>query len=437
MTAETLCVGTEILLGNIINTNAAYLATQYAKLGIASYYQTVVGDNAQRIRECVSQALGRSDLLVVSGGLGPTQDDITKEVVAELLGRKLNVDETSAKRIKLYFDRRGKKMSSNNIRQALIPEDARIIDNNNGLAPGVLINLSAKEAAQFGKSADNAPMILLLPGPPEELTAMWETEVAGILQKYTGQVIYSAMVKICGRAESEVAELLDDLICSEGDVSVAPYAKTGEVHVRVTARAEDEKDAKKLVKPVIKEIKNRLGDSVFTTHEETSLEQSVVELLLANGLTVTTAESCTGGLIAGRLINVPGVSEIFKSGYITYSNKAKRKIIGVKRKSLEKYGAVSAQVVREMAEGVAAYTKSDVAVAVSGIAGPDGGTAEKPVGLVYIAVSVCGQVTVKDYHFSGNRAKVRESSVASALILMRQCILEYYSRLTFGDNENE
>ena len=437
MTAETLCVGTEILLGNIVNTNAAYLATQYARLGIASYYQTVVGDNAQRIRECVSTALERSDLLVVCGGLGPTQDDITKEVVAELLGRKLNVDETSAKRIKLYFDRRGKKMSSNNIRQALIPEGARIIDNNNGLAPGVLINLSGKEAAQFGKNAKNAPMILLLPGPPEELTAMWEGEVAGILQKYTGQVIFSAMGKICGRAESEVAELLDDLISSGGDVTVAPYAKTGEVHVRVTARAEDEKNAKKLVKPVIKEIKNRLGDSVFTTHEETSLEQSVVELLLANSLTVTTAESCTGGLIAGRLINVPGVSEIFKSGYITYSNKAKRKIIGVKRKSLEKYGAVSAQVVREMAEGVAAYTKSDVAVAVSGIAGPDGGTPEKPVGLVYIAVSVCGQVTVKDYHFSGNRAKVRESSVASALILMRQCILEYYSRLTFGEKDNE
>ncbi len=437
MTAETLCVGTEILLGNIVNTNAAYLASQYAKLGITSYYQTVVGDNADRIKECVSMALSRSDLLVISGGLGPTQDDLTKEAVSELLGRKMDVDDTSAKRIKLYFDKRGKKMSKNNIRQAMIPEGARIIDNNNGLAPGVLIELNAKEAAKFGKNAKTAPMILMLPGPPEELTAMWESSVAGILQKYTGQVIYSAMVKICGRTESEVAELLDDLIQSGGEVTVAPYAKTGEVHLRVTASAEDEKSAKKLVKPVIKEIKNRLGNSVYTTDEDTTLEQAVVELLLANGLTVTTAESCTGGLIAGRLINVPGVSEIFKSGYITYSNKAKRKIIGVKRKSLEKYGAVSAQVVKEMAEGVAFFTKSDVAVAVSGIAGPDGGTPEKPVGLVYIAVNVCGQITIKDFHFSGNRAKVRNSAVASALILMRQCILEYYSKLTFGDNDNE
>lgn len=437
MTAETLCVGTEILLGNIVNTNAAYLAQQYARLGIASYYQAVVGDNAERMKECISTSLSRSDLLVMTGGLGPTQDDITKEVVAKLLGRKLNVDETSEKRIKLYFDRRGKKMSKNNIRQAQIPEGARIIDNNNGLAPGVFIRLSAEEAKKFGKNADNAPMILLLPGPHEELTAMWEGEIVPMLQKYTGQVIYSAMVKIVGRAESEVAELLDDLISASGDVTVAPYAKTGEVHVRVTAGAEDEKNAKKLVKPVIKEIKNRLGDSVFTTDENTTLEQAVVELLLANKLTVTTAESCTGGLIAGRLINVPGVSEIFKSGYITYSNKAKRKIIGVKRKSLEKYGAVSAQVVKEMAEGVAFYTKSDVAVAVSGIAGPDGGTPEKPVGLVYIAVNVCGQITIRDYHFSGNREKVRNSAVASALILMRQCILEYYSKLTFGDKNNE
>ena len=437
MTAETLCIGTEILLGNIVNTNAAYLAAEYAKLGISSYYQTVVGDNAERIKECVSTALGRSDLLVISGGLGPTQDDITKDVVSEMLGRKMNIDETSLKNIKLYFDRRGKKMSANNKRQAMIPEGARIFDNNNGLAPGVLISLNGKEAAKFGKTAKNAPMILMLPGPPSELTAMWESQVAGILQKYTGQVIYSAMVKVCGRAESEVAELLDDLINSKSEVTVAPYAKTGEVHLRITASAEDEKSAKKLVKPLVKEIKNRLGDSVYTTQEETSLEQAVVELLLANELTVTTAESCTGGLIAGRLINVPGVSEIFKSGYITYSNKAKRKIIGVKRKSLEKYGAVSAQVVKEMAEGAAFYSKADVAVAVSGIAGPDGGTPEKPVGLVYIGVNVCGQVTVKDYHFSGNRAKIRNSAVASALILMRQCILEYYSRLTFGVKNNE
>ena len=205
--------------------------------------------------------------------------------------------------------------------------------------------------------------------------------------------------------------------------------------MRVTAKAADEKNAKKLVKPVVKEIKTRLGDSVYTTDEDVTLEKAVVDLLLANELTVTTVESCTGGLIAGRLINVQGVSEVYKSGFVTYSNKAKRKLVGVKRKTLDKYGAVSEQTVREMVGGATLFNRADVAVAVSGIAGPDGGTEEKPVGLVYIAVSVCGVVTVKEYHFIGNRAMIRERAVAAALDQMRRCILEYYSKLTFGKEE--
>lgn len=420
MTAETIFVGTELLLGNIVNTNAAYLAEQLAMLGFPSYYQTTVGDNAERLEGCIRQALERSELVILSGGLGPTQDDITKETAARVMGRELVLNETAKAQIEEYFAKKGKKMAENNLKQAMMPEGALMLENRNGTAPGVIME-------------ENGKILILLPGPPEELSLMFEQSVLPYLQSKTSQMIYSVMVKVCGMSESDVAEQLDDLINRQGDVTVAPYAKIGEVHLRVTAKAQDEKQAKKLVKPVVKDIKARLGDAVYTTHDDTTLEKSVVDLLLANHLTVTTVESCTGGLLAGRLINVPGVSEIFKMGHITYSNKAKRKIVGVKRKTLEKYGAVSEQVVKEMVNGVLQITRADVAVSISGVAGPDGGTEEKPVGLVYIACGVCGVVTVQECHFSGNRKKIRDSAVAAALILMRRCILEYCSRITFED----
>lgn len=423
MTAETIFVGTELLLGNIVNTNAAYLAEQMAVLGFPMFYQTTVGDNAERLEGCIRQALDRSDIVILSGGLGPTQDDITKETAAKVMGKELLLNEEAKKQIEAYFVKKGKAMAENNLKQAMMPKDAIMLDNTNGTAPGVIMEEDGK-------------ILVLLPGPPEELSLMFERSVVPYLQSKVSQVIYSAMVKVCGVSESDVAQQLDDLIRSTGDVTVAPYAKIGEVHLRVTAKAEDEKQAKKLVKPVIKDIKARLGDAVYTTHEEISLEQSVVDLLLANNLTVTTVESCTGGLLAGRLINVPGVSEIFKMGHITYSNKAKRKIVGVRRKTLEKYGAVSGQVVKEMVGGVLQITRADVAVSVSGIAGPDGGTPEKPVGLVYIACSVCGTVTVQECHFSGTRRKIRESAVAAALVLMRRCIMAYSSKVTFGDHKS-
>lgn len=415
MIAETIFVGTELLLGNIVNTNGSYLATELSGLGIDTYYQTVVGDNLQRITDTVNLALSRADIVILSGGLGPTQDDITRDAVAKALNVSLVLDEESKTRIEEYFERAGKKMSENNYRQAMYPEGGRMIANDCGTAPGILVEKDGK-------------VIILLPGPPVELKAMFEKDIKPYLSEKSGGIIYSSTVKVCGRSESEIAEILDDLINMDGDVTVAPYAKCCEVHLRVTAKAADEKAAKKLVKPIVKEIKSRLEDSVYTTHEETMLENAVVDLLLANGLTVTTVESCTGGLLAGRLINVPGVSEVYKSGHITYSNKAKRRLVGVKKTTLDKYGAVSSKVVKEMALGAAALNRADVSVAVSGIAGPDGGTSEKPVGLVYIGCCVCGQVTVREYHFSGTREKIRECTVAEALILMRRCMLEYYSK---------
>lgn len=434
MIAETILVGTELLLGNIVNTNGAYLAAGLSGLGIDTYYQTVVGDNAERLKGVIEQAVSRSNIVILSGGLGPTQDDITKEVAAEVFGKELKLDEHTKERIVAYFEKLDRVMSDNNFKQAMIPDGAIVLDNDNGTAPGII--MTRKKA---GSTEDEKEIIILLPGPPHELEAMFEEKVVPYLSNLLAenkQVLYSRMIKVCGRSESEIAELLDDLINKEGAVTVAPYAKTSEVHVRVTAKAEDEHAAKKLVKPIVNEIKNRLGDNVYTTHEETTLEQTVVDLLIANNLTITTVESCTGGLIAGRLINVPGVSEVYKSGEITYSNKAKRRILGVKKSTLQKHGAVSSQVVKEMCLGAAFFNRADVAIAVSGIAGPDGGSPEKPVGLVYIGCNVCGQVTTKEYHLKGNREKVRNTAVAESLILLRQCILEYYSKKTFAGTMN-
>lgn len=420
MIAECIFVGTELLLGNIVNTNGAYLGQELAKIGIPLYYQSVVGDNAGRLEDTIRLALSRSDLIILSGGLGPTQDDITKETAAKVFELELKMDENSKQRIISYFENRNRKMTDNNFKQAMIPEGATILDNDNGTAPGVMMEKNGKR-------------IVLLPGPPAELKAMFEAKVLPLIQNLTGDVFSSTMVKVCGRSESEIAELLDDLISKSGDVTVAPYAKDSEVHLRVTAKASSENECKKLIKPVVKDIKARLGDSVYTTHEEVSLEQSIVDLLIANNLTITTVESCTGGLVAGRIINVPGVSDVYKTGLITYSNKAKRKIVGVKKSTLHKYGAVSEETVKEMCMGACFFTKADVSIAISGIAGPDGGSEEKPVGLVYIGCCVCGEVTVKEFHLKGNREKVRNSAVAESLILLRHCILEYYSRVTFGE----
>ena len=214
---------------------------------------------------------------------------------------------------------------------------------------------------------------------------------------------------------------------------IATYAKCGEVHVRVTAKADREKDAVKMIKPVVKELKHRFNMNIYTTHEETSLEQSCVDLLLANNLRISTMESCTGGMLAARLINVPGVSEVFKVGYVTYSNKAKRKVLGVKQSTLKKYTAVSAEVAKEMVQGISLLTKADVTVSVTGLAGPDGGTKEKPVGLVYIGCNVKGKAVVEEYHFAGDRTHIREEAVVAALALLRKCVLEYFSEVTFGN----
>ncbi len=414
MVVELISVGTELLLGNIVNTNTQFLAEKCALLGLTMYHQVTVGDNHDRLAEVIRTALKRSDVIILTGGLGPTEDDLTKEVCAEVMGFPLVEDKHTRERIEEYFRNNiYKVISDNNWKQAIVPAGCIVLDNDNGTAPGLILE-------KYGKSA------ILLPGPPNELYPLFMNQVYPYLQKLQPEVIRSQMVKVCGIGESQVEDKLLDLIDKQQNPTIATYAKTGEVHIRVTAKAATEEEAKKLVKPVVKEIKNRFGDCVYSTKEEETLEQAVVKLLKKYELTVTTAESCTGGLLAGRIINVPGASEVYNEGFITYSNKAKRKYLDVSKSTLKRYGAVSEQTAREMATGGVFATDSDACVAVTGLAGPDGGSEEKPVGLVYIATYMKDKVNVQKYQFKGNRAKIREQAVVKGLDLLRRSILDNY-----------
>lgn len=397
MIVEQIAVGTEILLGNIVNTNAQFIAEQLAVLGNDCFYQNVVGDNREHIKACVQTAAGRSDCILLTGGLGTTNDDVTKEAVAEYLGREVVTDENGVSVI----------------------EGSQVLLNVNGSAPGFIVE-------------DKDKSIILLPGRPGEMKPLFMKYIIPYFTTKMSSVIVSKMVKLCGLDENEVEEQIKDLVAIQSNPTVAPYAKTGEVHIRVTAKAESRKAADIIINPIITELKKRLGMYVYSTEENVTLETAVVDLLVANNLTVSTVESCTGGLVAGRLINVPGVSDVYKMGHITYSNHAKRHLLGVSKSSIDKNTAVSAEVAEEMAKGGFAATKADVIISVTGLAGPDGGTQDKPVGLVYIGCNVKGKVKVKECHFKGDRMRIRESAVTEALNFMRLCVLEYYSEVTFG-----
>lgn len=410
MTAEIICVGTELLLGNIVNTNAAFLSEKLAYLGINCYFQTVVGDNRDRLLSVINTAFSRADILIFSGGLGPTEDDLTKETVAEALGKKLIRDKWAEQEIADYFALRGRIPTDNNWKQADVIEGCDILYNKNGTAPGIFVSEGEKT-------------VILLPGPPLELKSMFTDSVMPKLQQKCGQVFYSQTVKIVGPGESSVETQILDMLNTQENPTIAPYAKTGEVHLRVTARAKDEKEAREKTAPVVEELYRRFGKAVYTTDADETLEMALTKLLIKKKYTMTTAESCTGGMIAARMVNAPGVSAVLKSGFITYANEAKEELLGVSHDTLEKFGAVSRETAEEMAEGAVKEAHTDAAVAVTGIAGPDGGTKEKPVGLVYIGVNVRGNVEVREYHFSGSRQKIRESVTAAALTFLREKLL--------------
>ena len=416
MITEFISVGTEILLGNIVNTNSAYLSEKCALLGLSVYYQTVVGDNEERMKETIRTALDRSDVVILTGGLGPTEDDLTKEVTAQVMGLPLVEDAHSRNRIEQYMKQYEKndakrRITANNYKQALVPEGALVLDNDNGTAPGLIIEKDGKTA-------------ILLPGPPNEMKPMFEEQVYPYLRKKQPEIIYSQMVKICGIGESQVAEEIQDLIQSQTNPTIAPYAKTGEVHLRITAKGESEKACQKMIKPVVRELKNRFGKNIFATEESKTLEEAVVDMLKDQGLVLALAESCTGGAVAARIVNVPGASEVFSHGYVTYSNRAKRRCLGVKKSTLKMYGAVSEKCAKEMAKGGYVVSGADICLSITGLAGPDGGTKETPVGTVFMGCCYNGKTITREYHFTGHRSKIREQATAHALVLLRSCVME-------------
>lgn len=412
MTVELISVGTELLLGNIVNTNAAWLSRECAALGLSMYSQSVVGDNDGRLSTFFSESIHRSDIVILGGGLGPTEDDLTKETVCRVLGIPLVEDEKAKEDMEVIFSRLGYTPTENNYKQAMVPKDSMVLYNKNGTAPGYIIEKDGHIA-------------ILLPGPPHEMIPMFEEYVVPYLRERSGKVLYSVTIKECGIGESLLETKLLDLIDAQTNPTIATYAKTGTCEVRVTASATTLEEAKELVRPVVKTIRSRLKNTIFTMDANENLEDAVVMLLKKYDLKISTAESCTGGLVASRLINVAGASDVFTHGFITYSNKAKRKVLGVNRDTLKTYSAVSKEVAKEMAKGCLFTADSDIAVAVTGYAGP-GNSKEEPAGLVYIACHVKDKVIVEKYLFSGNRQKIRESATIKALDMVRNAIIAAY-----------
>lgn len=412
MTVELISVGTEILLGNIVNTNAAFLSRECAALGLSMYTQTVVGDNDERLARVYREAINRSDIVILGGGLGPTEDDLTKETVCNVLGLELTEDKKALDNMEKILTGLGYKPTDNNYKQALVPAGCNVLYNSNGTAPGIIIE-------------KDGHYTILLPGPPTELIPMFNEQVKPYLAGLSNEVLYSVTIKECGIGESMLETKLLDLIDAQTNPTIATYAKTGCCEVRVTARAENEEAARELLKPTVKDIKNRLGDAVYTLDDNVNLEDAVIKLLKKYDLKISVAESCTGGLVAAKLVNVSGASQVFTHGFITYSNKAKRKVLDVNRDTLKKYSAVSKEVAKEMAKGCLVTADSDVAVAVTGYAGPED-TKDEPKGLVYIACAVKDKVIVQKYNFNGSRAKIRESAAIKALDMVRTSVIASY-----------
>lgn len=407
MNAEIISVGTELLLGAVVNTDAALVARALSGLGINLLHTCVVGDNPQRLKEAVETGLSRSDLLIMTGGLGPTTDDLTKETAAAAAGKKLCLHQPSLERIQNYFNE--KQVSKNQEKQAWLPEGCHVLQNDNGTAPGCAFQ------------AENGCTILMLPGPPSELEPMLLHYAVPYLRQRQEFTIVSHNVRIYGRGEAPVAQMMDDLMDGENP-TLAPYANEGECYLRVTAKAHSQQEADALCQPLIQEIKNRLGGFVYGVDVD-SLEALVVDLLAQQGKTLATAESCTGGLLAKRLTDVPGSSQVFHMGVVAYANQVKEKLLGVPHQVLEAHGAVSPETARAMAQGIVRASGSDLGVGITGIAGPEGGTAEKPVGLVYIALSdgketwvakrsPIGRTKTRDWH--------RHCAASQALDLVRR-----------------
>ena len=402
--AEIICVGTELLLGDILNTDAKFLAQNLSEMGINVFYQTVVGDNPERLKGVLELAKSRSDIIITTGGLGPTYDDLTKEIISETFGKKLAVHGPSMERLEARFKNYNRPMTENNRKQAYLPEGSLALDNDWGTAPGCAFEVEGTH-------------VIMLPGPPRELEPMFTYRVRPYLEGMSGGVIVSRRIRVFGMGESAVEAVLKDMMMAAQNPTIAPYAMPAEMYLRVTAKADDYDTAFAMTGPVVDEICEILGDVVYGV-DVSSLEEKLFGVLKERKMTLSVAESCTGGLIADRMTAMPGVSEVFLGGSVTYSNELKEKFLGVKHETLETYGAVSRETALEMVRGVRERTGSDLAIAVTGIAGPGGGTEEKPVGLVYCAAAGPDFEDCFELRSGGTRERVRSQAAGTALNLL-------------------
>lgn len=404
MKAEIIAIGNEIVTGNTLNSNAAYIAKQIQTLGIMPKFHSAVCDTMQDIQQALSRSLERVEIVFVTGGLGPTNDDLTKEAICAALGKELILYEEIWEDIKGYFKKQNRIIPDNNKKQAAFPKDAYILYNANGTAPGCIL------------TKDNR-YIVLLPGPPREMKPMLDDYALPYFKQRLHSNYYTIDIKLVGIGESQAADRLTHLLGESQNVHVAPYVGENEVIIRITAYGEDEKQALQRAEKIKNQVNECLGEYIIGYNEDT-LETLLLKLLKKHNYTIATAESCTGGMLAANLVNCSGISKYFAEGFITYSNEAKMKHLGVLEKTLQQYGAVSEQTAKEMAEGVRVKTNSDIGLSTTGIAGPDGGTLQKPVGLVYIGLAIGDQTYVQELRLSGTRQSIREKAVKNILFYL-------------------
>ncbi|MCI9243288.1 MAG: competence/damage-inducible protein A [Lawsonibacter sp.] len=416
-TVEILSVGTELLLGNIANTDAQMLSQGLSELGLNVFWHTVVGDNLQRAEEAVALAKKRADIIITTGGLGPTCDDLTKNVLAEAFGRKLVFDEGSAERIRSYFNRIGRTMTDNNLQQAMLPEGCTILPNDWGTAPGCAFE------------ADGVHVIML-PGPPSECRPMFQYRAKPYLLSLSEGVIASHTIKLFGIGESTMEAQLRDQMNAMSNPTLAPYAKEGECELRVTAKAAADEEAQALLQPTVAQVRELFGDKVYGV-DVPSLEYVVIRDLKEKGLTIGTAESCTGGLMAKRLTDVPGASAAFRGGIVSYTNEIKAGVLGVPQDMLNRLGAVSGEVAAAMAEGARRVLGCDIALSSTGVAGPDRDDRGSEVGTMFVAIATPEGTRVRALHLGARpmRERLRTQTASHAFDLARR----YLSGLDYGD----
>ncbi len=405
MKVELLAVGTELLLGDILNTNSQYLAKKMAESGLNLHFQTVVGDNEARILESLENAFKRCDMVITTGGLGPTDDDITKETCAKFFNKNLILDQYSLDKIQTIFSQRNIKMPEINKKQAYYIEDSKILENNFGSAIGCYLETDGKH-------------LIILPGPPSEMIPMFEEQVAPYLKSLQNETFYSNYINIFGIGESSVNEVVKDLL-SLSNPTLAPYAKDSYVKLRITAAASSENVAQVEINKLKKEVYSRLGDYIFSEGNQ-SLEEILQEKLEKHKYTISTAESCSGGLLSAKLVNLPGISNTFIEGIVAYSNSAKVRTLGIPEDVILKYGAVSKETALYMARNVALINNTDVGISTTGIAGPGNDSTGKPVGLVYIGLYIRGKEYSQELNLFGNRNKIREMTTLYALDYLRK-----------------